>query len=198
MFLPHVSAWEVADVQWSPHPSRAHWISSAAGGSALIWNLNLRGSRSPIEYTLTGHTRTVTDINFSVFELDAIATCSLDGQILTWDLRAAGRRPSSGFLSCNIAATQVKYSRQNPCLIASAHDTVVNLWDLRKASSPILAINAHQQRCYGLDFDRRSADRFVTCSLDSEFILPSRRLPHFDIHYQEPSKWVRLVVALSR
>ena len=27
-FLPHHSAWEVADVQWSPFPQRSEWVAS--------------------------------------------------------------------------------------------------------------------------------------------------------------------------
>lgn len=27
-FLPHHSAWEVADVQWNPFPSRSEWVAS--------------------------------------------------------------------------------------------------------------------------------------------------------------------------
>lgn len=27
-FLPHESAWEVADVQWNPFPARSEWVAS--------------------------------------------------------------------------------------------------------------------------------------------------------------------------
>lgn len=27
-FLPHDSAWEVADVQWNPFPARSEWVVS--------------------------------------------------------------------------------------------------------------------------------------------------------------------------
>lgn len=27
-FLPHNSAWEVADVQWNPFPARSEWVAS--------------------------------------------------------------------------------------------------------------------------------------------------------------------------
>lgn len=27
-FLAHLTTWEVADIQWNPHPARAHWVAS--------------------------------------------------------------------------------------------------------------------------------------------------------------------------
>lgn len=30
-FLAHCAAWDVADIQWSPHPERRSWVASTVG-----------------------------------------------------------------------------------------------------------------------------------------------------------------------
>lgn len=130
-FLPHDSAWEVADVQWNPFPARSEWVVSTVSTSpgsvptsfancclrnadersmstgrlpqsnqqAVVYNLSLSPSlsNSPIEHALYGHTRAVTDINWSPTAPELLATCALDGWVLGWDLRAGyGSRGGSG------------------------------------------------------------------------------------------------------
>lgn len=44
--LPHMSKWEVADVQWSPHIARESWVASTVSlldlckKSSIVTNLN--------------------------------------------------------------------------------------------------------------------------------------------------------------
>lgn len=163
-FLPHYSTI-VADVQWSPHPSRAHWVISTSGTKALVFNLGgVQGS--PIEHTCLGHERSITDINWAVFQCDSLATCGIDGNVLCYDLRQGGKRPTVRFCGWRFGATQVKYNRQNPNEIASSHNEYVYLWDDRKGSTPVTTIKAHDQKIYGLDWNRREKNKIVTCSLD--------------------------------
>lgn len=127
---------------------------------AVVYNLALSPSLSvsPIEHTLHAHTRAVTDINWSPAAPEILATCGLDGWVWSWDLRTGygsrsgaggGRKPVWGVSSwgCEYAshagrssrltatvlagATQVKWNRREPHLIASAHDNRVMIWDDR-------------------------------------------------------------------
>ena len=106
-FLPYYSAI-VADVQWSPHPSRAHWVMSTSGEKGLVWNLALQGSASPIEHICLGHERALTDMNWAVFQVDTLATCGIDGNVLVYDLRQGGRSPSARYSGWRYGATQVR------------------------------------------------------------------------------------------
>lgn len=63
-------------------------------------------------------------------------------------------------------ATQVKYSRQDPFILASAHDRMLHIWDTRRAAEPLKTISAHTSKIYGIDWNRTKATSLVTCSLD--------------------------------
>lgn len=63
-------------------------------------------------------------------------------------------------------ATQVKYSRQNQHVLASAHDRWLHIWDNRRTSEPLKTISAHTSKIYGIDWNRTKPTCLVTCSLD--------------------------------
>ncbi|KAK2597309.1 hypothetical protein QQS21_006083 [Conoideocrella luteorostrata] len=159
--------WLVCDVQWSPFASRDYWVVSTANHRALVWNLNLRedSSSGAIEHSLHGHSRAITDVNFSAHHPDMLATCSVDGYVHRWDLRRP-RQPALTFCDWFAGATQVKFNRQDPHIVASAHDRFLHIWDDRKASEPIKSISAHTSKIYGIDWNRTRSTGIVTCSLD--------------------------------
>ncbi|EGG06630.1 uncharacterized protein MELLADRAFT_86473 [Melampsora larici-populina 98AG31] len=189
-FLAHSATWDVADIQWSPHPERRSWVASTSSQKALIWNLDLpyhsqtasrktsnlnmsgdptlnpdRTAQSPIQFVLEAHTRAICDINWSVFNVDVLATCGIDSWTYAFDLRS-GSRAVQGFCAWGSPATQVKWNRQNSHLLASSHDSRVLIWDTRRPAIPLLEIKAHDEKIYGVDWSRRSPDGIVTCSLD--------------------------------
>ncbi|UKZ95416.1 uncharacterized protein TrAFT101_010261 [Trichoderma asperellum] len=159
--------WLVVDVQWSPFTARDYWVVSTANHRALVWNLNLRddSNTGAIEHSLQGHTRAITDVNFSAHHPDLLATCSVDGYVHWWDLRRP-RQPVLTFCDFFAGATQVKYNRRNPHILASSHDRWLRIWDERKVSEPVKSITAHTSKIYGLDWNRSEETSIVTCSLD--------------------------------
>lgn len=163
----HGLPWLVVDVQWSPFAVRDYWVASTANHRCLVWNLNLRddSTSGAIEHSLHGHSRAITDINFSAHHPDSLATCSVDGYVHCWDLRRP-RQPAITFCDWFAGATQVKYSRQDPFIIASSHDRWLHIWDERKCSEPLRSISAHTSKIYGIDWNRNRASAIVTCSLD--------------------------------
>jgi WD40 repeat protein len=163
-FLQHLTAWSVADVQWSPHASHSHWVVSTSNQKAIVWNLALPSSKA-IEHVLQSHTRAITDINFSAHDPNVLATCSVDSFVHCWDLRTP-RRPAMSFADWFAGATQVKYNRQNPHILASAHDRYVYIWDTRMGARALKKINAHSTKIYGLDWNRTRPTGIITCALD--------------------------------
>ena len=163
----HGSPWLVVDVQWSPFAARDYWVASTANHRCLVWNLNLRedSATGAIEHSLQGHSRAITDINFSAHHPDILATCAVDGYVHCWDLRKP-RQPVLTFCDWLAGATQVKYNRQDPNILASSHDRWLHIWDERKPSMPLKSISAHTSKIYGLDWNRTSSTSLVTCSLD--------------------------------
>ncbi|KJZ75882.1 hypothetical protein HIM_04706 [Hirsutella minnesotensis 3608] len=157
----------VCDVQWSPFAARDYWVVSTANHRALVWNLNLRedSNSGAIEHSLQGHSRAITDVNFSAHHPDLLATCSVDGYVHWWDLRRP-RQPVLTFCDWFAGATQVKFNRQDPHILASAHDRWLHIWDERRPSEPLKSISAHTSKIYGIDWNRIRSTGIVTCSLD--------------------------------
>jgi len=168
----HGLPWLVVDVQWSPFAARDYWVASTANHRCLVWNLNLRDD-SPtgaIEHSLQGHSRAITDINFSAHHPDLLATCSVDGYVHCWDLRRP-RQPAVTFCDWFAGATQVKFNRQDSFTLASSHDRWLHVWDERKPSEPVKSITAHTSKIYGIDWHRTCSKTLATCSLDKRIKL---------------------------
>ena len=163
--LPHHTPWEVADVQWSPFASRDYWVVSTSNQRALVWNLAMSTPNASIEHYLHAHSRAITDINFSAHHPDVLGTCAVDSFVHCWDLRHPAR-PVMSFSDWFAGATQVKWSRQDPHVIASSHNKFLQIWDDRKGAYPLKTIEAHATKIYGLDWNRTKATSVATCSLD--------------------------------
>ncbi|KAJ5166162.1 uncharacterized protein N7482_004943 [Penicillium canariense] len=164
-YLPHHTPWEVADVQWSPFASRDSWVVSTSNQKALVWNLAMKTWQNSIEYVLHAHSRAITDINWSAFHPDILATCAVDSFVHCWDLRTPSR-PAISFSDWFTGATQVKWNRQDPHVIASSHDRYLRIWDDRMGAYPIKSIEAHDTKIYGVDWNRVRRGALATCSLD--------------------------------
>ncbi|KAL1982484.1 hypothetical protein VTN96DRAFT_1275 [Rasamsonia emersonii] len=164
-FLPHHTPWEVADVQWSPFAARDFWVVSTSNQKALVWNLAMKTWENSIEHVLHAHSRAITDINFSAHHPDILATCAVDSFVHCWDLRIP-TKPVISFSDWFAGATQVKWNRQDPHVIASSHDKYLRIWDDRMGATPIRSIEAHSTKIYGVDWNRMRPGAVVTCSLD--------------------------------
>lgn len=164
-WLHHITSWEVADVQWSPHHFvKPSWCISTSNQKALLWDL-ARPSNSAISHVLHRHTRAITDINFHPMDPEVLVTCSIDTFVYSWDMRSP-RRPVGKWAEWRAGATQVKWSHNNPHQLVSSHDHSFLLWDTRKGAVPVLRVeNAHAGKINGLDFSSAD-DKLTTCSND--------------------------------
>ena len=63
-------------------------------------------------------------------------------------------------------ATQVKYNRQDPNILASAHDKYLYIWDTRMGARELRKIEAHPTKIYGIDWNRSRKTGIITCALD--------------------------------
>ncbi|CDH15104.1 related to Maintenance of telomere capping protein 5 [Zygosaccharomyces bailii ISA1307] len=163
-WLRHITPWQVADVQWSPHPSKSYWVVSTSNQKAIIWNL-AKPSSNAIEHVLHKHYRAITDINFSPQHPDILATCSIDTYVHAWDMRSP-QRPfytTSGWLS---GASQVKWNFNDQNVLASSHGNDVCIWDLRKGSTPLGNLVGHGSSVNSVDFNRFKQTELMTGSND--------------------------------
>ncbi|QRV86136.1 cytosolic Fe-S cluster assembly factor NBP35 [Ceratobasidium sp. AG-Ba] len=165
-FIPQGGTWAVADVQWNPHPARSNLICSTSSQKLLVWDLNMPGQNA-IQRRLHAHYRAITDINWHSFTPDVVSSCGIADQAASGFWTKAGADPQDFAAS----ATQVKWNRQDPHLLASAHDTSLLIWDDRHGSVPLYEIPAHESRIYGIDWSRKHRDEIVSCSLDKKIKL---------------------------
>ena len=82
-------------------------------------------------------------------------------------------------------ATQVKWNRQAPHILASSHDKFLRIWDDRWGAQPLRSIKAHSTKIYGVDWDRLDTRQVATCGLDN-----SIKLWRFDEEHDIPSKTI--------
>ncbi|KAI0029908.1 hypothetical protein K488DRAFT_55342 [Vararia minispora EC-137] len=163
-FLPQGGTWDVADVQWNPHPARAEYVVSTSSEKLLIWNLALSGPTS-IEHVLHSHYRSITDINWHTQDPNIVVSTGIDAWLWAWDLRTI-EKPVMGLCAFNSGGTQVKWNRQDGHILASSHMNQVLIWDRRKGSIPVNSINAHAAKIYGIDWAHNNSRELITCSLD--------------------------------
>ncbi|CAX39648.1 WD repeat protein, putative [Candida dubliniensis CD36] len=166
-WLHHITSWEVADVQWSPHHfTKPSWCISTSNQKALLWDLK-RPSSNAIASILHSHNRAISDINFHPFDPEILATCAVDSFIMSWDMRAP-RKPVAKWAQWRAGASQVKWNHENPNEIASCHDNSFYIWDTRKGALPVVKIEkAHEKKINGIDFTQ-GLKNIVTCSNDNK------------------------------
>ncbi|EAQ89802.1 hypothetical protein CHGG_06421 [Chaetomium globosum CBS 148.51] len=159
-------------VRLSDAPKKVKSIKSAfesesfdADGTIHVDGLVGSATISPSGRDVALASRAITDANFSAHHPDSLATCAVDGYVYCWDLRRP-RQPVLAFCDWFAGATQVKYNRQDPNVLASAHDRWLHIWDARKAAEPLKTIDAHTSKIYGIDWNRTISTALVTCSLD--------------------------------
>jgi RWD domain/WD domain, G-beta repeat len=123
-------------------------------------------SKSNVEITLNKHLRAISDLHWSPFKPELLATVSYDAYVHLWDLRTP-EKVSMSFCGWNAGGSQVKFNRVNEHILASTHDTDCKVWDMRKGSSPVNLITAHRTKIYGLDWSRHKENELLTCSQDT-------------------------------
>lgn len=163
-WLQHITPWQVADVQWSPHPAKPYWVVSTSNQKALIWNL-ARTSSDAIDHVLHGHSRAITDINFNPENPDILATCSVDTYVHAWDMRSP-HRPFYTTSAWRSGASQVKWNYKDSNILASAHSNDIYIWDLRMGSTPLHKLVGHDSSVNSIDFNRFKSSEIMSSSND--------------------------------
>ncbi|KAI9033388.1 hypothetical protein DFJ74DRAFT_727586 [Hyaloraphidium curvatum] len=207
VFVRSPGDWAPMDIQWNPHLSRKDWIAATTDRNLVIWTLTgnpgpqvgdgKRGyvpsaARNIYRYFM-GHTRTITDLDWSPHHPDLMSTAGFDSWIHVWDMRVPSSSsintpsspqlrdeslstsdrvgsPVASFCPFGVGAPLLYFSTQDPNLLASSHHTDIHVWDLRKPNTSEAAHSvrsAHQLEIRGIDFSRRT-DRhsLVSCGQD--------------------------------
>uniref|UniRef100_A0A8C7KE51 WD repeat domain 59 n=1 Tax=Oncorhynchus kisutch TaxID=8019 RepID=A0A8C7KE51_ONCKI len=159
------SKWDVGTVQWNPHKAESHvFAASVSRVDLYTW----RDGCGEVHASLQGHTRVISDLDWSWFEPEYLVTSSVDTYICIWDTR----KPTVA-LSAVAGASQVKWNKRNQYLLASSHDGDVRIWDKRKPNTAVEYVAAHLSKIHGLDWHPDNEYILATSSQDNSVRLHS-------------------------
>lgn len=156
------SKWQIDAIQWNPHASHAHLFVTACNQRADVWNWDHSNIKQ--QGSLKAHTRVISDLDWSPFDANTIATCSVDTYTHLWDIRDL-RKPKQS-LQGIAGVSQVKWNKRNSHLLATCHDGDIRIWDVRKANQPFQYIAGHLSKIHGLDWSPHSEEELATSSQD--------------------------------
>ncbi|KAI4902608.1 hypothetical protein NFI96_032929 [Prochilodus magdalenae] len=167
------SKWDVGTVQWNPHKTEAHLFAASSNQRVdlYVW----RDGCGEAHTSLQGHTRVISDLDWSWFEPEFLVTSSVDTYIYIWDTRDT-RKPTVA-LSAVAGASQVKWNRRNQHCLASSHDGDVRIWDKRKPNTAVEYVAAHLSKIHGLDWHPDNEYILATSSQDNSVRFWDYRQP---------------------
>nr|XP_027201806.1 GATOR complex protein WDR59-like [Dermatophagoides pteronyssinus] len=157
--------WDTTHAEFSPPDPKQLAITNAQ--TINIYNIDDQSNW--LMHTLNGHTRTITDLNWSCKEPNILASASFDNYIYIWDLRET-RKPI--YLMYSISgATQIKWSKMNENILATSHEGDVRIWDKRKSNMPLHYVSTYLAKITGIDWSPFYENKFLTCSQDGSIKL---------------------------
>ncbi|KAM9410649.1 GATOR2 complex protein WDR59 isoform 2-T2 [Pholidichthys leucotaenia] len=157
------SKWDVGTVQWNRHRSEAHIFAASSNQRVDLYSW--RDGCGQTQSSLQGHTRVISDLDWSWFEPEFLVTSSVDTYIYIWDTRDT-RKPTV-VLSAVAGASQVKWNKKNQNLLASSHDGDIRIWDRRKPNTAAEYVAAHLSKIHGLDWHPDNEFVLATSSQDN-------------------------------
>ncbi|KAM9301671.1 GATOR2 complex protein WDR59 isoform 2-T2 [Gastrophryne carolinensis] len=157
------SKWDIGTVQWNPHEGYGHFFAASSNQRVDLYQW--KDGIGDIATSLQGHTRVISDLDWSVFEPEVLVTSSIDTYIYIWDIKDT-RKPAVS-LSAVAGASQVKWNKKNSSLLATSHDGDVRIWDRRKPSTAVEYIAAHLYKIHGLDWHPDNEYILATSSQDN-------------------------------
>ena len=145
------------DIKWSHGQFDTTIATAVANGQIVIYDINRAGVESA---RLHEHNRQVHRLAFNPYNPAYLISGSQDAMVRLWDLRALdGQRSVMNFGSAssyslnNEGIRDIKWSPRDAVEFAAGTDNgVVQRWDIRKQTSPLLKINAHEKTCHTIDW----------------------------------------------
>ncbi|RKP06343.1 hypothetical protein THASP1DRAFT_31833 [Thamnocephalis sphaerospora] len=163
-YLRFESSWDPVEVRWNPHRARENWVATTSNRRILVWNVQASPD-DPVETVLRGHERAVSDLHWSPYQPNMIASGALDTDIHLWDLRTP-QRSAISFCAWTAGAARVQYNRKNEFMLASAHANIVKIWDTRKGTTPTTEIKAHGSKVNYVDWSLEEENEMLTGGQD--------------------------------
>ncbi|XP_062511261.1 GATOR2 complex protein WDR59-like [Corticium candelabrum] len=82
--------YDTTAIEWNPHIGMDHQLISTSYQHVDVWNLT---AEKPLCKSIKGHTRGISDLNWSLYDSFLFVTCSADTYVYIWDMRET-RKPA--------------------------------------------------------------------------------------------------------
>uniref|UniRef100_H3A6L1 WD repeat domain 59 n=1 Tax=Latimeria chalumnae TaxID=7897 RepID=H3A6L1_LATCH len=174
------SKWDIGAVQWNPHESCSQYFAASSNQRVDLYKW--KDGNGEIHTSLQGHTRVISDLDWSWFDPELLVTSSVDTYIYIWDIKDT-RKPAIS-LSAVAGASQVKWNKKNPNCLGTSHDGDVRIWDKRRPSTAVEYVAAHLSKIHGLDWHPDNEYTLATSSQDNS-------VRFWD--YRQPRKYVNIL-----
>uniref|UniRef100_A0A0L8FWQ2 RWD domain-containing protein n=1 Tax=Octopus bimaculoides TaxID=37653 RepID=A0A0L8FWQ2_OCTBM len=158
------SKYDISCVQWNPHAVAAEKFAVACGQKLDVYHWQDGSNSSKPICSIKAHSRVVSDLDWSPFDVNILASCSVDSYTFLWDIREP-KKPTGSFQTV-AGASQVQWNKVTNNTFATTHEGDVRIWDPRKGNTAVQYIAAHPSKIYGLDWSPFSEYNLATCSQD--------------------------------
>ncbi|XP_064489724.1 coronin-7-like [Ornithodoros turicata] len=128
---------------------KAFNVENRGGGSLGVLQIDDTGKKNKNCPLLHAHTDFVTDFDFCPYDDGLLATCSIDSTVKIWRIPEEGIPPNSiqdpeMVLQEKLRVENVVFNPSVDCLLATAAERTVRLWDLTKGIA-ISSFTKHQE-----------------------------------------------------
>lgn len=198
-FLAQLSSWEAADVQWSPHPARSHWVASTSNDRLLIWNLDRpEGAPRGPPPIISNHPSTssswqkrsrqsyhsaITDLssNASPVLAPMLSSSPMSGATPHAQHQASPSSLRSSAIEYVLQAhtraiSDINFSAHHPDVLASCGiDAWSWVWDLRTPNKPAQGYSAWNAGATQIKWNRSDPHRLATAVANKVLIWDDRK-----------------------
>ncbi|XP_059475367.1 glutamate-rich WD repeat-containing protein 1 [Neocloeon triangulifer] len=122
---------------------------------------------------LTGHEKSVEDVQWSPSERNVLASCSVDCSIKIWDTRAA---PSK---ACKLTVTKahdgdvnvINWNRNEAMIVSGGDDGKVKVWDLRQLKEAVATFKHHSAPVTTVEWHPSEGSVFASGGADDQIAI---------------------------
>ncbi|CAD6948971.1 unnamed protein product [Tilletia caries] len=180
-FLAHLTTFQVADIQFNPHPKRSNWVASTSNQKLLVWNLDRPANPRSQESGRTIYSTTPSarlsrpDTFFS--PQTATSGASTLHELAPNPSVSRGSAVEHILHAHTRAITDINWHSRFPDVLASCGiDAWTWVWDLRSPpTKPVQGYSAWNAPCTQIKWNRATPHRLATACDNKVLIWDERK-----------------------
>ncbi|XP_014287482.1 glutamate-rich WD repeat-containing protein 1 [Halyomorpha halys] len=123
--------------------------------------------------SLSGHTASVEDLQWSPNEPKVLASCSVDRSIRIWDIRQPDKSQLAVEKAHSSDVNVISWNKEVPLLVSGGDDGVINVWDLRqfKKGGAVASLKHHRGPVTTVEWCPGESSVFASGGEDNQIAL---------------------------